>query len=165
MDLIRSHQGQSPPTSGKHTSNLDRRFFSYFQEAEVYFANSDYVPTRPDGISLAENQLVDVLDSHDPEQYLVRTRARKDERSKIGWVDACFLEKKSTNIGQVCSHTAFFFSLLTQIITDIVVVVAAAAAAPSTDFSMFSRKSVILHMRRVLSFVDIQQTIYSYACV
>ncbi|CAF1178754.1 unnamed protein product [Adineta ricciae] len=107
------------------------------EEAEVYFANSDYVPTRPDGISLAENQLVDVLDSHDPEQYLVRTRARKDERPKIGWVDACFLEKKSTNIG--------------QIIMDIVVVVAAAA----TDFFMFSRKSVIHRMRRVLSFVDI----------
>lgn len=73
----------------------------FFQEAEVYFANSDYIPTRPDGIALVENQLVDVLDSHDPEQYLVRTRPRKDERPKIGWVDSCFLEKKSTNIGQV----------------------------------------------------------------
>lgn len=82
-----------------------------FQEAEVYFANSDYIPIRPDGIPLAENQLVDVLDSHDPEQYLVRTRPRKDERPKIGWVDACFLEKKSTNIGQVSNSFVYFIYL------------------------------------------------------
>ncbi|CAF3514105.1 unnamed protein product [Rotaria sp. Silwood1] len=103
--------------SGAVTSNIDKRYNPINQEeqdsssssddlktmteeAEVYYANSDYVPTRPDGIALAENQLVDVLDSHDPVQYLVRTRPRKDERPKIGWVDACFLEKKSTNIGQ-----------------------------------------------------------------
>ena len=73
----------------------------------MYFANSDYVPTRPDGIALAENQLVDVIDAHDPEQYLVRTRPRKDERPKIGWVESCFLEKKSTNIGQVSEHNSY----------------------------------------------------------
>lgn len=32
---------------------------------------------------------------------MVRTRPRKDENPKIGWIPACFLEKKSTSIGQV----------------------------------------------------------------
>ena len=90
----------------------------------MYYANSDFIPIRPDGIALAENQLVDVLDSHDPEQYLVRTRPRKDERPKIGWVDACFLEKKSTNIGQVCTYFShFMLRLLTDIIAAAGVVV------------------------------------------
>lgn len=31
----------------------------------------------------------------------MRTRPRKDENAKIGWIPACFLEKKSTAIGQV----------------------------------------------------------------
>ncbi|CAF2039813.1 unnamed protein product [Rotaria magnacalcarata] len=123
---------------GGVTSNIDKRYNSINQEeqdsssssddlktmteeAEVYFANSDYVPTRPDGISLAENQLVDVLDSHDPEQYLVRTRPRKDERPKIGWVDACFLEKKSTNIGQVSNQLSHFIFLLLTYTTAVVV--------------------------------------------
>ena len=70
-----------------------------------------------------------MLDSHDPEQYLVRTRPRKDERPKIGWVDACFLEKKSTNIGQVSNHLFYLISLLlTHITADMAVVVVAAAA-------------------------------------
>jgi hypothetical protein len=77
-----------------------------------------------------------VLDSHDPEQYLVRTRPRKDERPKIGWVDACFLEKKSTNIGQVSNQLShFIYLLLTHItaVTAVVVVVAAAAAVSTLD--------------------------------
>jgi hypothetical protein len=69
-----------------------------------------------------------VLDSHDPEQYLVRTRPRKDERPRIGWVDACFLEKKSTNIGQVSNPKFHFLYLLLTHATAAVVVVAAAAA-------------------------------------
>ena len=69
-----------------------------------------------------------MLDSHDPEQYLVRTRPRKDERPKIGWVDACFLEKKSTNIGQVCQNNAFFLLLLTHINADTIVVVVVVTA-------------------------------------
>ncbi|CAF1363451.1 unnamed protein product [Adineta steineri] len=138
--------------SGVVTSNIDKRYNPLNQEeqdsssssddlktmteeAEVYYANSDYVPIRPDGIALAENQLVDVLDSHDPAQYLVRTRPRKDERPKIGWVEACFLEKKSTNIGQVSKNINFilFILLLTHITTDVVVVAVAAAVVPDAD--------------------------------
>jgi len=77
-----------------------------------------------------------MLDSHDPEQYLVRTRPRKDERPKIGWVDACFLEKKSTNIGQVSNQLShFIYLLLTHItaVTAVVVVVVAAAAVSTLD--------------------------------
>ncbi|CAF0827406.1 unnamed protein product, partial [Didymodactylos carnosus] len=70
------------------------------EETEVYFANSDYQPSASDGIALVENQFVDVLDNHDPEYFLVRTKPRKDEKPKVGWVHSCFLEKKSTNIGQ-----------------------------------------------------------------
>lgn len=99
----------------------------------MYYANSDFIPTRPDGIALAENQLVDVLDSHDPEQYLVRTRPRKDERPKIGWVDACYLEKKSTNIGQVCTYFShFMLRLLTDMITAGAVVVVVVTGILST---------------------------------
>lgn len=50
---------------------------------------------------MIENQFVEILDSQDPRFYLVRTRPRKDENAKIGWIPACFLEKKSTSIGQV----------------------------------------------------------------
>lgn len=75
-----------------------------------------------------ENQLVDVLDSHDPEQYLVRTRPRKDERPKIGWVEACFLEKKSTNIGQVSNQLSQIISLLLTCTVGFAAIVTVAAA-------------------------------------
>jgi hypothetical protein len=52
-------------------------------------------------LTLVENQFVEILDSQDSRYYLVRTRPRKDENPKIGWIPACFLEKKSTSIGQV----------------------------------------------------------------
>jgi len=90
-----------------------------------------------------------VLDSHDPEQYLVRTRPRKDERPKIGWVDACFLEKKSTNIGQVSNQLShFIYLLLTHItaVTAVVVVVvvdAAAAAAAISPLGLYANDKTI----------------------
>ena len=109
----------------------------------MYYANSDYVPTRSDEIALAEDQIVDLLDSHDPEQYLVRTRPRKDERPRIGWVDACFLEKKSTNIGQVSYQLSSFliFLLLTHTtvaitVTGVVAVVVVVVAAATVIVSM-----------------------------
>jgi hypothetical protein len=87
-----------------------------------------------------------VLDSHDPEQYLVRTRPRKDERPKIGWVDACFLEKKSTNIGQVSSQLFLFYLFITHInaVTAVVnVVVAAAAAAAVSALFLYANDKTI----------------------
>jgi hypothetical protein len=48
---------------------------------------------------------VEILDSQDSRYCLIRTRPRKDENSKIGWIPACFLEKKSTSIGQVNRRT------------------------------------------------------------
>jgi hypothetical protein len=87
-----------------------------------------------------------VLDSHDPEQYLVRTRPRKDERPKIGWVDSCFLEKKSTNIGQVSTELShFIYLLLTHITaaTIVVVVVVAAAAATISILCLYANDKTI----------------------
>ena len=79
-------------------------------EAEMYCVNCDFTPsdlqqsatsaTSP-FLTLVENQFVEILDSQDSRYYLVRTRPRKDEKSKVGWIPACFLEPKSTSIGQV----------------------------------------------------------------
>ena len=76
------------------------------KEADMYCANCDFTLTDLQSagatfLSLVENQFVEILDSQDSRYYLVRTRPRKDENSKIGWIPACFLEKKSTSIGQV----------------------------------------------------------------
>ncbi|RNA17973.1 muscle M-line assembly unc-89-like, partial [Brachionus plicatilis] len=75
-------------------------------EPDIYFANCDFTSSDLQSVgtttlSLIENQFVEILDSQDPRFYLVRTRPRKDENAKIGWIPACFLEKKSTSIGQV----------------------------------------------------------------
>ncbi|CAF0822074.1 unnamed protein product, partial [Didymodactylos carnosus] len=81
----------------KSGSNLEKRYSqedkdsssssddikTMIEETEVYFANSDYQPSAPDGIALVENQFVDVLDSYDPEYFLVRTKPRKDEKPKV----------------------------------------------------------------------------------
>jgi hypothetical protein len=77
-----------------------------FKETEIYCANCDFNSADLQNagstfLSLVENQFVEILDSQDSRYYLVKTRPRKDENSKIGWIPACFLEKKSTSIGQV----------------------------------------------------------------
>ena len=80
------------------------------QEADIYYASCDFTSTDLQNasatfLSLLENQFVEILDSQDPHYYLVRTRPRKDEKPKIGWIPACFLERKSTAIGQVNRRT------------------------------------------------------------
>jgi hypothetical protein len=105
-----------------------------------------------------------VLDSHDSEQYLVRTRPRKDERPKIGWVDACFLEKKSTNIGQVSNQLFhFIYLLLTHInavtIVVVIVVVAAAAAVISILFLYTDDKRYSLNQKT--NCMDAKRIFYS----
>lgn len=91
----------------KESSSSSEDLKSLSEELEIHFANCDFIPsasanqTESNFISLAENQFVEILDSHDIRYYLVRTRPRKDEKPKIGWVPSCFLEKKSTSIGQV----------------------------------------------------------------
>jgi hypothetical protein len=72
----------------------------------VYYASCDFTSAELQNVSstflsLVENQFVEILDSQDSRYYLVKTRPRKDENSKIGWIPACFLEKRSTSIGQV----------------------------------------------------------------
>ena len=79
------------------------------KEADIYYANCDFASgdlqhASASFLSLVENQFVEILDSQDSRYYLVRTRPRKDENPKIGWIPACFLEKKSTSIGQVYSY-------------------------------------------------------------
>jgi hypothetical protein len=44
---------------------------------------------------LAENQIVDILDQQDPRFYLIRTRPTKDKKTKIGWIPACFVDRRS----------------------------------------------------------------------
>lgn len=88
-------------------------FINILKEAEIYFVNCDFTSSDLQNagasfLSLVENQFVEILDSQDSRYYLVRTRPRKDENPKIGWIPACFLEKKSTSIGQV------FIVLLSQ---------------------------------------------------
>lgn len=78
----------------------------FLKEADIYCANCDFNSADLQNasatfLSLVENQFVEILDSQDSRYYLVKTRPRKDENSKIGWIPACFLEKKSTSIGQV----------------------------------------------------------------
>ena len=80
--------------------------FKINKELDVYYASCDFTSTELQNanltfLSLVENQFVEILDSQDSRYYLVKTRPRKDENSKIGWIPACFLEKRSTSIGQV----------------------------------------------------------------
>ena len=81
-----------------------RIFYSNLKEIEIYCANCDYSANDAGSssfLSLVENQFVEILDSQDPRYYLVRTRPRKDENPRIGYIPSCFLEKKSTSIGQI----------------------------------------------------------------
>jgi hypothetical protein len=91
------HQGSS-------SSSEDSKQMA--EEADIYCANCDFTSADLQNagatfLSLVENQFVEILDSQDSRYYLVRTRPRKDENPKIGWIPACFLERKSTTIGQV----------------------------------------------------------------
>lgn len=107
-----------------------------------------------------------MLDSHDAEQYLVRTRPRKDERPKIGWVNSCFLEKKSTNIGQVSNYLSYFMLLLLThitVATTVVVVVVAAAAVAVGDISTYcltaNDKAIFIESKR--KYMDTKRIVYS----
>ncbi|CAF0740265.1 unnamed protein product [Brachionus calyciflorus] len=100
----RTFSHESDNYLGSSSSSEDLKTMN--EEAEIYCANCDFTPSDlqnagASSLSLVENQFVEILDSQDSRFYLVRTRPRKDENPKIGWIPACFLEKKSTSIGQV----------------------------------------------------------------
>ena len=72
------------------------------QVISVYVAVADYTP--PDnvveGLKLKEGQFVDVLDSNNPNRWLVKTKPTKLNPAKQGWVPPGYLDQKR-GIGQL----------------------------------------------------------------
>ncbi len=60
---------------------------------ETYIASADYTPSasNKENIPLVEGQEVEVLDSKSTSQWLIRTRDKKTDEIKQGWVPASHL--------------------------------------------------------------------------
>ena len=79
---------------------MKNRNFIHSKENEIYYANCDFKTEDLQNagatfLTLVENQIVELLDSQDPNNYLIRTKNSLGESSTIGWIPACFLRPNS----------------------------------------------------------------------
>ena len=62
---------------------------NYLQEMDMYIVNWNETSI------FNENQQIEILDCQDYRNNLVRTKPRRDDKAKVGWIPECFIDKKA----------------------------------------------------------------------